>query len=989
MEARIRLVLDGKDYSAKMQIAENELQQLKRSAEGMRESIAGWGMAVTGFQSSLMLISQQLIPILSKPLHEAGQIEQYRTALKVMMGDTDKAEERLKELVNFAAETPFELPQVIEAGNKLQSLGRYSKELLKDLGDLASASGKPFEQVLSAFAKLSSGQKGIAVDMFRDLLITQEDWVKATGKTFNKNGEFVGNFEEMIEALPKIIKEKGFAGMMEEQSKTLLGKLSNLKDATGQTFAKIGEQMLPIAKDLLDTVIPAMQTFKDNVITVTPVIAGLTLSVILYTTALKAQALAESLSTASIKNNVVVLALKNITGRITTAVDTLMTASSYAYAVAQDYLAGKISAATARTALLGAVATSTGAVLTLLSAGIGVITVAWGVYEMTVAKSRREMVETEKEAQRLKLGMNDLTSKLDTMSWSNIQKEIEDTNDKIKEFNENIETLKGLSQLTPTGIPWLDAILTRGLSDNIYDQIEAEKGRIEVFQQYNNGLTDYQKRVSEAQKFTDEWNKETEKSILTLNQVKSAREKVLLMQGRAATSTEQEKIAGILKTLDQLEAKFKAGKTTEKENKKTHEQMLHDKISFYEELKKIDRSSLPDYKAYLEEQYKYYDETLTKKKGSLKNFTTEEIKAFNEVKAKLKEFKELETPHPTYELPPGLRKGVREAKREEQLQALRDEETLAQLRVDAIRDSFKREEAEIEKWYSENKETDLYLKSAEARHLIDLQYANKKRDLREREIEEERAKFSDIERITKDTLMEIGDLHKSGSEKWEAILEQFYNTALDLLTNYVIDYVIKMALTNPDKIGGLTETAEKVGEFATVTAANVIASNVAIAETTAAVVASMEAITASASTAATLVSIASFGGAALSGSAGVIAALTLIKGLTTSGGLVGFARGGAIVGEDGPELIAPIQTYIDVNRNLVTGTVMAVEKSLRDVRLQGSPQSVDLSKLEGLMQSHINEITKWKRELNFRVRGSDLRTAVDRTNSYYDKFEVI
>lgn len=1015
MEARIKLILDGKEFSAKMQIAENELQQLKRNAEGMRESVAGWGMAVTGFQSALMLISQQLIPILSKPLMEAGQIEQYRTSLKVMMGDADLAEERLQELVTFAAETPFELPQVIEAGNKLQALGRYSKETLTALGDLASASGKPMEQALSAYAKMASGQKGIAVDMFRDLLITQEDWANATGKGFKKSGESLATYSEMLEALPKIIKDKGFAGMMEEQSKTLVGKLSNLKDVTGQTFAEIGQQMLPLVKDILDNVIPAMQSFKDNLGTVAPVIGGLTLSVVLYTTAMKAQAIAEAISTASINNNAIAMAAKNIALGLTQSVQTLTTASTLAYGIAHDVLTGKITKTVAVSELLKLTAMSTAAVLTLLGAGIGVITLAWGAYEMTVGRSRKEMVELTKETERSKYGLEGLDSKLKTMSFEEIAKQTKYAKERLKDYTDQVDQLSEATLLY-TKIRWLDSILSQGKSDILYDVIDELKARGEIQKELIDKMDKYVISAQQAIEYTKSFYQDIRDfkpdkldplsltlnkpagtinlydpmtDLKNINQVDEAITKVTIAQGLFTDEYNQKETAKLLERLNKRKAEIqKASDDEHNDKKKTYEQMVKDKISFYEELKKLDRSTLPDFKAYLEEQYKYYSETLLKRKSELKNFTKEELQAFSEVKDKLKEIRDLEAAHVSFELPEGLKKGEREQKRKEQQQALQDEETLAKLRIDAIRDSLKRQEAEIEKWYAENKETDLYLKNEEAKSLIDIQYANKRRDLREQEIEQERQKYSAFEGIAKDSLMEIGDLHKSGSEKWEAILQNFYNKALDLLTNYVVDYLMKMALTNPDKTGGLVETAERVGEIAVVTAANVVASNIAIAETTAAVVASMEAITLSASTAATLVSIASFGGAALAGSAGVIAALALIKGLTAPGGLVGFAQGGAIVGEKGPELIAPIQTYIDVNRNLVTGTVMAVERSLQDVRLQSNSSNINLSKLESLMSNHIAEISKWKREINFKVRGNDLKTAVDRINSYYDKFEA-
>ena len=173
----------------------------------------------------------------------AQSIETYEVSLKNMLGTTDAARERMQEYFAIAKETPFDLPQVVEAGNKLQALGRYSAENVKMLGDLAAASGKPMEQAMSAFSKLASGQKGVAVDMFRDLMITTDDWTKATGKGVDKQGQMLATTEEMIAALPGLLKSKGYLGMMATQAQTTAGKLSNLEDGIFQLRVAIGEKL--------------------------------------------------------------------------------------------------------------------------------------------------------------------------------------------------------------------------------------------------------------------------------------------------------------------------------------------------------------------------------------------------------------------------------------------------------------------------------------------------------------------------------------------------------------------------------------------------------------------------------------------------------------------------------------------------------------------------------------------------------------------------
>lgn len=191
-----------------------------------------------------------------KFLDAAGQMEGYQSTLKNMFKASadsieqaaSMAEVRLSELSAFAANTPFELPEVISAGLQLQSLERYSSDTLANLGDLASVAGKPFEQATSAFAKLATGQKGVAVDMFRDLLISTDDWVTATGKGIKKSGELMATTEEMLVALPKILEAKGFSGMMAEKSKTWEGAISNLSDSVFQFHATYGAHFLAPVK---------------------------------------------------------------------------------------------------------------------------------------------------------------------------------------------------------------------------------------------------------------------------------------------------------------------------------------------------------------------------------------------------------------------------------------------------------------------------------------------------------------------------------------------------------------------------------------------------------------------------------------------------------------------------------------------------------------------------------------------------------------------
>jgi hypothetical protein len=226
------------------------LKKLEARAEGLKK-YGATGVVLAG---ATALVTKSF-------LTAAGEVERYKAVLKTMLGTTELAEKRFEEMSNFAATTPFNLNGVVEMGNQLQALGAYSKSTMTNLGDLAAASGKPIEQVVNAFAKLKSGQKGEGVNMFRDLLITNADWIKATGKGMSKNGELLASTTELLNVLPKIMKEKKFNGMMEEMSKTYEGQVSNMEDANSQLKSSIGSLILPLAKK----VIPKITDFIKNI----------------------------------------------------------------------------------------------------------------------------------------------------------------------------------------------------------------------------------------------------------------------------------------------------------------------------------------------------------------------------------------------------------------------------------------------------------------------------------------------------------------------------------------------------------------------------------------------------------------------------------------------------------------------------------------------------------------------------------------------------
>ncbi len=261
-QSQLNLIISAKDLaSSVMTKVGASLDEVKSKATNLAE--AGFGKMNETFTATADIMKTGLLFGMTTAaavfgllggvaVKNSANFEQYRATLTVMLGSQELANKRLQEYADIGAKTPFQLPQVVELGNHLQAIGKYSRDNVNMLGDLATAAGKPIEQVSAAFSKLATGQKGIAVDMFHDLLITTEDWTKATGKGVTKNGELMATTEEMMAVLPKIMADKKFLGMMEGQGQTFIVKMSNLVDAWNGKLQEVGEKILPAIKPYID-----------------------------------------------------------------------------------------------------------------------------------------------------------------------------------------------------------------------------------------------------------------------------------------------------------------------------------------------------------------------------------------------------------------------------------------------------------------------------------------------------------------------------------------------------------------------------------------------------------------------------------------------------------------------------------------------------------------------------------------------------------------
>lgn len=190
-----------------------------------------------------------------------AQFEQYNTQFTVMLGSAEEAQQRMAELAEFGATTPFELPQVVEADRILQGFGLHAEEAAVQFGfsgeqirtiagDVASGTGSSFQEMASLIGRFSAGATGEAIARMQELGITNRAELAAMGLEFSNSGQLLSPLPEAMGVVLSLMEEK-YGGLMEAQSGTFTGMLSNLSDWKDATIRRLGEPIFDLVKDQL------------------------------------------------------------------------------------------------------------------------------------------------------------------------------------------------------------------------------------------------------------------------------------------------------------------------------------------------------------------------------------------------------------------------------------------------------------------------------------------------------------------------------------------------------------------------------------------------------------------------------------------------------------------------------------------------------------------------------------------------------------------
>lgn len=181
-----------------------------------------------------------------------ADFESAALALEVMTGSADRAKTMMADLTRFAAETPFESPELLQTTKLLLGMGISADSVMPSLrmiGDVASGLGQPIGEVAYLFGQVKS-QGRLMGDDLRQFASRGVPIYESLAQVMGVNKEAVRElvssgkvgFPELESAFALMSGEGGrFFNMMARQSQTLHGLWSTLKDAMNLIFLDLGE----------------------------------------------------------------------------------------------------------------------------------------------------------------------------------------------------------------------------------------------------------------------------------------------------------------------------------------------------------------------------------------------------------------------------------------------------------------------------------------------------------------------------------------------------------------------------------------------------------------------------------------------------------------------------------------------------------------------------------------------------------------------------
>lgn len=213
--------------------ANKKLSGLAVYADKTARATTSLSKAINGMMlvKGVSWVSGHMISIGKSAIAAASEMETYRTTLNTVLRDEEKAADMMRWSTEFAAHTPYNTGDIVDAVTRLEAYGFKSQVMLENIGNMAYAMNKDLPTAVEAVYKATLGEMELMENNFAitKKLINEkaQEWY---GQAVIDASKKITDTEMYTNTLLRLIEEK-FEGGMEAQSKMWAGIKSNMEDS--------------------------------------------------------------------------------------------------------------------------------------------------------------------------------------------------------------------------------------------------------------------------------------------------------------------------------------------------------------------------------------------------------------------------------------------------------------------------------------------------------------------------------------------------------------------------------------------------------------------------------------------------------------------------------------------------------------------------------------------------------------------------------------
>lgn len=214
-----------------------------------------------------------------------GEFQQLEVAFTTLLQSKEKADALMSQMVDLAAKTPFDLQGVASGARQLLAYGFAAEDItdtLTRLGNVAAGLGLSLQDLTWLY-----GTTAVQGRLYtRDVMQFQSRGIDLAGELATQLGKTRAEINQMVtdgkigfpevqKAIESMTNEGGkFYNLMQEQSKTITGLISNLGDALDTMFNDIGKSQEGVIAGVLQGTISLVENYQKVLDVLIPLVAA-------------------------------------------------------------------------------------------------------------------------------------------------------------------------------------------------------------------------------------------------------------------------------------------------------------------------------------------------------------------------------------------------------------------------------------------------------------------------------------------------------------------------------------------------------------------------------------------------------------------------------------------------------------------------------------------------------------------------------------------